>query len=64
MILPPCAFITLQQGEPVSEEESIAFCRQHLARFKIPRYVVFGPLTKTSTGKIQKYRLRQPAQAL
>ena len=45
-------------------EEVIAFCRTHLARFKVPRTVVFGPLPKTSTGKMQKFALREQARAL
>jgi len=61
----PCAFVTLREdaGE-VSEEDIIAFCRQHLARYKIPRTVVFTELPKTSTGKIQKYVLREQARSL
>ena len=43
--------------------EIIAFCRAHLAHFKAPRHVVFGPLPKTSTGKIQKFVLREQAKA-
>jgi fatty-acyl-CoA synthase len=60
----PCAFVALKPGAPaVSEEEVIAFCRERLARFKCPRKVVFGPLPKTSTGKIQKNVLREQARA-
>jgi len=55
----PAAFITLKDGAAATETEIIAFCRQHLAGFKLPKTVVFGPLPKTSTGKIQKYVLRQ-----
>ena len=55
----PCAFVTLRDGAKATEEEIIAFCREHLAGFKIPRTVVFGELPKTSTGKIQKYALRE-----
>jgi fatty-acyl-CoA synthase len=59
----PCAFVTLRPGsEGVTEVEVIAFCRQHLAGFKVPRTVVFGPLPKTSTGKIQKFVLRERAR--
>jgi len=58
----PCAFVTLKDGARASEAEIIAFCRQHLAGFKIPKAVVFGPLPKTSTGKIQKYVLRRRAR--
>jgi len=60
----PCAFVTLREGAQASEAEIIDFCRERLARFKAPRTVVFGPLPKTSTGKIQKFLLRQRASAL
>jgi fatty-acyl-CoA synthase len=61
----PCAFVTLKPGaaEP-PEAEIIAWCRQHLAHFKAPSRVVFGPLPKTSTGKIQKFDLRLRARGL
>ena len=55
----PCAFVALKDGESVSEEELIAFVRDQIAHFKAPRKVVFGPLPKTSTGKTQKYVLRE-----
>ena len=48
----------------MTEEEIIAFCREHLAKFKAPRFVVFAELPKTSTGKIQKFALRERAKAL
>jgi 3-(methylthio)propionyl---CoA ligase len=60
----PCAFVTLRTGASATAEEIIAFCREHLARFKVPRTVVFAPLPKTSTGKIQKFLLREQAKAL
>jgi len=60
----PCAFITLKEGASVTEQEIIDFCRQHLAHFKAPRTVVFGPLPKTSTGKLQKFKLRDQAKGL
>src|SRR5215468_10051528 len=61
----PCAFVTLKpDAGDVSPEEIIAWCRDHLARFKTPRAVVFGPLPKTSTGKIQKFVLRERAKSL
>jgi len=60
----PCAFVTLKPNAKASAEEIIAFCRDNLARFKIPKTVVFGPLPKTSTGKIQKFVLRGQAKAL
>ena len=61
----PCAFITLKTDhQGVSEAEIISFCREHLAGFKVPRTVVFTQLPKTSTGKIQKFVLRDIAKAL
>ena len=60
----PCAFVTLKEGAGATEAEIIAFCREHLARFKVPKTVVFGPLPKTSTGKMQKYVLREQARRL
>jgi fatty-acyl-CoA synthase len=59
----PCAFVTLKPEATAAVEEIIAFCREHLARFKAPRTVIFGPLPKTSTGKIQKFVLRERAKA-
>ena len=55
----PCAFIELREGASATEAEIIDFCRQHMARYKVPRQVVFGSVPKTSTGKIQKFMLRQ-----
>ena len=55
----PCAFIELREGAECSEEEIVEYCRQHMARYKVPKRVVFGTLPKTSTGKIQKFMLRQ-----
>ena len=60
----PCAFVTLKPGAEISADEVIAFCRAQLAHFKCPRHVVFGPLPKTSTGKIQKFQLRARARPL
>jgi fatty-acyl-CoA synthase len=60
----PCAFVSLRDGERATPEEIIAFCRDKLAHYKAPRSVVFGPLPKTSTGKIQKFVLREQAKAL
>jgi fatty-acyl-CoA synthase len=57
----PCAFIELRPGASLTAEDMVRHCRQHLAGFKIPRAVVFGELPKTSTGKIQKFELRQRA---
>ncbi|MEQ9125250.1 MAG: acyl-CoA synthetase, partial [Alphaproteobacteria bacterium] len=61
----PCAFIEVRDGvvEP-DAKEVIAFCREHMAHFKCPRDVVFGPLPKTSTGKVQKFLLRERAKEL
>ena len=58
----PCAFLTLREGAEVSEQDVIDYCRDNMARFKVPRKVVFGPLPKTSTGKIQKFELRERAR--
>ncbi|MBZ0216837.1 MAG: AMP-binding protein, partial [Fimbriimonadaceae bacterium] len=58
----PCAFIELRPGAKASEDEIIAWCRERLARFKCPRYIVFEELPKTSTGKIQKFVLRERAK--
>ena len=60
----PCAFVTLKEGASASEQELIEHCRRELAHFKAPRKVVFGPLPKTSTGKIQKFALRETASRL
>jgi len=59
----PCAFVELKPGSKTTEQEIIEFCRSHLARFKAPRAVVFGELPKTSTGKIQKFLLREKAKS-
>jgi fatty-acyl-CoA synthase len=56
-----CAFVTLREGAAVTEADIIAHCRSEIAGFKVPRHVVFGPLPKTSTGKVQKYQLREQA---
>jgi fatty-acyl-CoA synthase len=55
----PKAFVALRPGATATEEEIIAFCRERLAHFKCPKAVAFGELPKTSTGKIQKFRLRE-----
>jgi fatty-acyl-CoA synthase len=61
----PCAFVTLKSGaSEVSAQDIMDWCRDHLAHFKAPRSVVFGPLPKTSTGKIQKFVLREQAKRL
>lgn len=58
----PCAFVSLIQGEDLSVAELISYCREELAGFKIPKKVVFGPIDKTSTGKVQKFLLRERAE--
>lgn len=59
----PCAFVELKAGASATEAELIEHCRAHLARFKVPKQIVFGELPKTSTGKIQKYVLREQAKS-
>ena len=59
----PCAFVEPKEGVQVTDQELLAHCRQHLAGFKMPKRIVFGPLPKTSTGKIQKFVLRQQARS-
>ena len=59
----PCAFVTRRTGhEDLTEEDVIAYCRENLAHYKCPRYVVFADLPKTSTGKVQKFKLREMAE--
>ena len=58
----PAAYVTLKQGQAVTDRELIEHVRRRLARFKAPKRVVFGPLPKTSTGKVQKFLLRQAAR--
>jgi 3-(methylthio)propionyl---CoA ligase len=60
----PCAFVTLKTGHDATADEIIAYCRDHLAHFKAPKTIVFGPLPKTSTGKVQKFQLREQASHL
>ncbi len=60
----PCAFVTVKPGAELTAEEVIAYCRQNMARYKVPKTVVFGELPKTSTGKIQKFVLRERAESL
>jgi fatty-acyl-CoA synthase len=59
----PCAFIELKPGTTATADEIIKFCRANLASYKCPRHVVFGEIPKTSTGKIQKYKLRDSAKS-
>jgi fatty-acyl-CoA synthase len=58
----PCAFVELKPGARATSEDIIAHCKQNLAGYKVPRHVVFGEVPKTSTGKIQKFRLREMAK--
>ena len=58
----PCAFVELKPGQSASTDDLIAWCRKNLASYKCPRHVVFTDLPKTSTGKIQKFKLREMAK--
>ncbi len=58
----PCAFVELKPGKVASAEDIMEWCRQGLAKFKVPKHVVFTELPKTSTGKIQKFKLREKAK--
>jgi fatty-acyl-CoA synthase len=60
----PCAFVELKPGATATAEELVAWCRSHLAGYKCPRYVVFAEIPKTSTGKLQKFKLREAAKAV
>jgi fatty-acyl-CoA synthase len=60
----PCAFVELKPGEKASADELMQWCKKHLASYKCPRYVVFAEIPKTSTGKIQKFKLREMAKAV
>ena len=60
----PCAFVTLKAGESLTAQELIGYCREELAAFKIPKKIEFGPIEKTSTGKVQKYLLRERAEEI
>ncbi len=60
----PCAFVEMKPGQSASEEELIAWCRARLAHFKCPRRIVFAEIPKTSTGKVQKFALRERARAI
>ncbi|MEZ5817585.1 MAG: long-chain-fatty-acid--CoA ligase [Hyphomicrobiaceae bacterium] len=61
----PCAFVTLKpDARPTTAEDIIAYCRANMAHYKCPRTIVFGPLPKTSTGKIQKFVLRDQAREM
>jgi fatty-acyl-CoA synthase len=60
----PCAFVGLKEGQQAKEEDIIDFCREHMANFKAPKTIVFSELPKTSTGKIQKFILREKVKEL
>jgi len=60
----PCAFVELKPGATTTEADIIAWCRSQLAGYKVPRMVVFTEIPKTSTGKIQKFKLRDLAKTL
>jgi len=59
----PCAFVTLKPGKQLTERELVDWCRDQMAHFKCPSRVVFTELPKTSTGKIQKFKLREQLPA-
>jgi fatty-acyl-CoA synthase len=60
----PCAFVELKSGASATADELIVWCRSHLAAYKCPRYVVFAEIPKTSTGKLQKFKLREAAKGV
>jgi fatty-acyl-CoA synthase len=60
----PCAFVELKPGQKATADELIAWCRKNLAAYKCPRYVTFTEIPKTSTGKIQKFKLREMAKEM
>jgi len=60
----PCAFVELKPGKAATAEQLIAWCREHLAHYKCPRHIVFREIPKTSTGKMQKYKLRDVAKSV
>jgi len=60
----PCAFVELKPGAQASTDELLQWCRKQLAGYKCPRYLVFADIPKTSTGKIQKFKLREMAKAV
>jgi fatty-acyl-CoA synthase len=59
----PCAFVELKDGAALTEADLLNHCRQHLARFKMPKRIIFGAVPKTSTGKIQKFLLREQVKS-
>lgn len=60
----PCAFVTPMPNETLTSDAVLEYCREHLAGFKVPKHIVFTELTKTSTGKVQKFALREKAESL
>ena len=60
----PCAFVELKSGAVASADELMEWCRGRLARYKCPRYIVFAEIPKTSTGKVQKFALRERARTV
>jgi fatty-acyl-CoA synthase len=58
----PCAFVELKPGQSASADDLLTWCRNNLAGYKCPRYLVFVELPKTSTGKVQKFKLREMAK--
>jgi fatty-acyl-CoA synthase len=60
----PCAFIELKEGMVVTHDDMIIWCQTRLARYKVPRHIVFAEVPKTSTGKVQKFRLRELAKEI
>jgi len=60
----PCAFVSLKDGQQLTAEQVINYCRDNMASFKVPKTIIFGPLSKTSTGKVQKFILREQANNL
>ncbi len=60
----PCAFVELKSGASATSEDLLVWCRQNLAGYKVPRFIVFAELPKTSTGKIQKFKLREMAKSI
>jgi fatty-acyl-CoA synthase len=60
----PCAFFSLKRGRNASEQDIIDFCREHMAKFKAPKNVVFSDLPKASTGKVQKFILREKVKSM
>jgi len=60
----PCAFVELKSGTSASADDLIAWCRENLAPYKIPRTIVFAEIPKTSTGKLQKFKLREKVKGM